>query len=536
MTAVRVVPLGGLGEFGANSILLDGEGGERLLVDAGAAFNDLEAFGVGYEVPDFGALGARLPHHVLLTHAHDDHAKALLQLRAAAPAAEVWGTRPTLARAASALDGARTRGLTAAAPATVGGFAVDVLPVSHSIPGTVIARLRTELGSLVVATDFRLAAPAIGDATDLSVLARWGAEGVDVALLDSTNSTVSPEPPAEATIAATLAELVRGSTGMVVAATFASHTGRFHQLVAAAVASGRAVIPVGRGMLDMLAVERSLGTALPPGAVRPLRDAAQLPRDRLLVVATGSQGESGSAFARLAVDLLAELRLRPGDTVLHAARVIPGSERRLATLFDHCARRGARVVTAAEAPIHASGHAHRAELATVLQLLRPRQVLPVHGRRRNLEALAELARAQGCRTVVVENGEELEWGADGLAPTGRSAGIGRILLDDAGDEALDAGLLLHRRVMAQQGVVVAVLPLPTGGEPATPQLHLHGLALDDKTRRRLAVELREELRRGGAPRVHDTEWLRSTMASWLRRELRRRTRKRPAVVALVTEP
>jgi len=536
VTAVRLVALGGLGEFGANSILVDGEGGERLLVDAGAAFNDLEAFGVGYEVPDFVALGARAPHHVLLTHAHDDHAKALFLLREAAPTAETWGTRPTLARAAAALDGARTRALTAAAPATVGGFAVDVLPVSHSIPGTVIVRFRSAQGSLVVATDFRLAEPAIGDGTDLSALARWGAEGVDVALLDSTNATVAGAPPAEATIAATLAELVRGSTGMVVAATFASHTGRFHQLLAAAIASGRTVIPVGRGMLEMLAVERDLGTPLPPGVVRPLRDAGRLPHDRLLVVATGSQGESGSAFARIAVDQLPGLRLRPNDTVLHAARVIPGSERRLAALFDHCARRGARVVTAAEAPIHASGHAHRGELATVLELLRPRQVLPVHGRRRNLEALAELARGHGCRTVVAENGEELEWGVDGLAPTGRNAGVGRILLDDIGDEPLDAGQLLHRRVMAREGVIVAVLPLPSGGEPATPQLHAHGLALDEATRRRLAAELRDELRRGGAPRARDTEWLRSTMASWLRRELRRRVRMRPAVVALVTEP
>lgn len=533
---MRLVALGGLGEFGANSLLIDDDRGGRVLVDAGASFSGLEAFGVGYEVPDFAALGERTPHHVILTHAHDDHAKALFLVRDAAPAADVWGTRSTLARAAAALGDARTGELQAARPATIGALAVDVLPVSHSIPGTVMLRLRADEGTVVVATDFRLAAPALGEATALSVLASWGAEGVDVALLDSTNATVAAEPPAEATIAATLAEQVRRATGMVVAVTFASHTGRFHQLVAAAMAAGRTVVPVGRGLIDMLAVERSLGTALPPGAVRPLREAGKLPRDRLLVVATGSQGETGSAFARLAVDLLAELRLRPGDTILHAARVIPGSERRLANLFDHCARRGARVITAAEAPIHASGHAHRAELETVLELLRPRQVVPVHGRRRHLEAQAELARARGCRTVVAENGEELEWGAGGLVPSGQRCGVGRILLDDVGEEVLDPGVLLHRRLMAQEGLVVAVLPLPTGGEMPTPHLHAHGLVLDSSARQRLAVGLRSELRRGGALAGRDPDWLRSTMASWLRRELRRRTRRRPAVIALVTEP
>jgi ribonuclease J len=518
-------------------MLFDDDRGRPLLVDAGASFSDLETFGVGYEVPDFARLGERVPDHVILTHAHDDHAKALFLLRDAAPAAEVWGTRATLARAAAALGDARTGELEGGRPIGIGRFAVDVLPVSHSIPGTVMVRLRTEQGSVVIATDFRLAAPAIGTATDLGSLARWGAEGVDVALLDSTNATVSTEPPAEATIAAALAEQVRRATGMVVAVTFASHTGRFHQLVAAAVAAGRVVVPVGRGLLDMLAVERGVGsTTLPTGAVRPLREAGQLPRDRLLVVATGSQGETGSAFARLAVDLLAELRLRAGDTVLHAARVIPGSERRLANLFDHCARRGARVVTASDAPIHASGHAHRAELDTVLELLRPRQVLPVHGRRRHLEAQAELARAHGVRTLVVENGEEVEWGADGLAPTGQRRGVGRILIDDVGEEVLDPGVLLHRRVMAQEGLVVAVLPLPVGGEPSTPHLHAHGLALDAATRQRLAVELRAVLCRGGALAGRDPDWLRSTMASWLRRELRRRARRRPAVIALVTEP
>jgi ribonuclease J len=537
---VRLAALGGLGEFGANSLLLEDDRGARVLVDAGAAFSEMAAFGVGFEVPDFAALGAS-PAAVLLTHAHDDHIKGLAFLREAFPDLPVVASATTLAWARRALDpAARPDGceLRAGVPAQAGPFKVETLAVSHSIPGTVALRLGSEAGTLVLATDMRLAESALGETTDAGVLAAWGDVGVDLLLLDATNALVAEEPPEETTVAAALEEEVARASGAVVAVSFASQLGRFRQLAVAAARAGRVVVPVGRGLVESLEVQSGLGgMKLPIGVVRPARELPKLPRDRVVVAATGSQGEPGSAFSRLAADLLPGLRLRQGDTVLHAARIIPGNERRLAQLFDHCVRRGARVVTAAEKPIHASGHPHRAELERLLEMLRPRTVLPVHGRRRNLEAVADLARARGIAAVVAENREELAWTEAGLAPTGGLLEVGRILVDEVGEEVLDATVLRHRRSLAREGLVVAVLPYSGNGQGSVgpPQLHISGMPLAAALRDRLAAGLAAELREAGALARRDPEWLRSTMSRWLRAELRRRTRRRPVVVALVVE-
>ena len=537
----KLVALGGLGEFGANSLLVEDEEGSRVLVDAGAAFSDLAAFGVGYEVPDFGALGGGAPAAVLLTHAHDDHVKGVAFLREAYPEIEVAASRTTLAWTGRALangTAAVTRELPAAGPVQAGAFAVRAVPVSHSIPGTVALRLEGADGALVLATDLRLAPSALDEATAQDALAAWGDAGTDLLLLDSTNALVDAEPPSEATVAEAIEEQVRKVRGAVVAVSFASQLGRFRQLARAAARAGRLVVPVGRGLVESLEVASRLGgLGLPLGLVRPARELSSLPRDRVVVVATGSQGEPGSAFSRLAVDLLPGLRLRPGDTVLHAARVIPGNERRLALLFDHCVRRGARVVTAAEAPIHASGHPHRAELVRLLDLVRPSRVMPVHGRRRHLEAVAELARARGIGTLVAENGEEVAWGRAGVSVTGELRQVGRILLDDVGEEVLDPAILRHRRSLAREGLVVAVLPWSRSapGGIGEVQIHLSGMPATGALADHLAAGLAAEIERAGLLARRDPEWLRSTMTRWLRTEVRRRTRRRPVVVALVVE-
>ena len=537
---MRLVPLGGLGEFGANSMLVESDGGGRVLIDAGAAFSDMAAFGVGFEVPDFAALGDG-PQAVVFTHAHDDHIKGMSFLREAFPDVEVFASSITLAWARRSLERGSSfvgRELRGGGATRIGPLAVTTLPVSHSIPGTVALKLEAEPGTLVVATDLRLAVSALGETTNAETLAAWGDAGVDVLLLDSTNSLVDTEPPAEDTVAAALAEQVAKARGAVVAVSFASQLGRFRQLALAAAHAGRVVVPVGRGLVEALEVQASLGgLKLPFDVVRPARDLAKLQRDQVVVVATGSQGEPGSAFSRLAVDLLPGMRLRPGDTVLHATRIIPGNERRLAQLFDHCVRRGARVITAADVPIHASGHPHRAELERLIDLLRPRAIVPVHGRRRNLEAVADIARRRDIRTVAVENGEELAWSESGISATGEIRQLGRILLDEVGDEVLDAAVLRHRRSLAREGLVVAVVPCSAAdrGPLGELQVHVSGMPSAAAIRDQLGAGLTAELARAGPIARRDPDWLRSTMSRWLRNEVRRRTRRRPVVVALVVE-
>ena len=533
--AGRLVPLGGLGEFGANTLLVEDERGEGIVVDAGAAFSDMEVFGVAFEVPDLATLPGPPPRAIVVTHGHDDHIKGLPLAHDAFPEATVVATRGTLARARRVLDGGTPRfvPLVPAETVVAGGFRVEGLPVSHSMPGTAALRLRGEAGTLVLATDLRLEPSGLGEVTPVDELARWGGEGVDVLLLDATNALVESPHATESDVAEAIAGLVAATRGAVFGVTFASHMGRFRQLALAAAAAGRVVVPVGRGVLEALDVQAELGgLGLPAGLVRAPRDLARLDRDRVVVVLTGAQGEPGSAFARLAGDELPGIAVRPSDLVLHAARVIPGYERRLAHLFDHCVRRGARVVTATEAPIHVSGHAPRSELVRLVELLRPRVVLPVHGQRRHLEAVADLARAAGADTLVVENGQEVAWDGPSLRATGVQRPVGRVLLDDVDADVLDPVLLRHRRTLARDGLVLATVPAGASGVGA-PAVQAFGFALAGGVRERLEAGLAAELARAGAGR--DSEMLRSTMSRWLKSELRRVTRRRPVVAALVME-
>ncbi len=540
MTA-RAVPLGGLGEFGANSLLVECGAEGRVLVDAGAAFVEGHVFGVAMEVPDFAALGGPAPAAVVVTHGHDDHGRGLGVLCAAYPRIRVLGTRATLARVRRDAEpppdvtfqeiGDRRE--------SAAGVGLEFMPVSHSIPGTVMTRLFLEGTPAVVATDFRLTPSALGETTSAERLDRWGGEGVGVLFLDATNALVEAAPPSETTVGEVMAEQVSAARGAVVVVTFASHVGRFLQAARAAVAAGRVVVPVGRGMVESLEIQAILGgLGLPPGVVRRSRELADLPRDGVVLVATGSQGEPGSAFSSMALDRLPGFHLRRGDTVLHAARVIPGSERRLASVFDDCVRLGARIVTASDAPLHASGHPHRAELEELLALLRPRCVVPIHGRRRHLAVVSELAARHGARAVVVENGEELELVGGGAEPTGEHRGVGRVLLGEQGEVSLDPGLLHQRRALARNGLLVAVLARPGAAGAPLPDPELEGVGLDvgPEALDDMAAALGAELRREGSGLRDDPEWLRSTMNAWLREQMRRRLRRRPVVLAHVVEP
>lgn len=530
----RCTALGGLGEFGANSMVVTAEDGRSLVVDAGIGFVPLEAFGVAYEVPDFAALLAEPPAAAVITHAHDDHMKGLPHLVAAYPGLPVAAGGMTRQWAGSVDEDRRVAVGLLVSGELVGGFQVDSLPVSHSIPGTLALRLHTPQGPLVHASDLRLAPSALGESTDRETLAKWGDDGVNVAFLDATNALEEADPPEESQVADALVRQVQGVPGLVVAVTFASHLGRLHQLALAASAAGRVVVPLGQGLQRALAVGRTSGTlVLPAGLVRHARELGRLPRDRVLVVATGTQGESGSAFPRIVHGEVAAARLGPGDRVLHAARVIPGHERRLNELLDACVGAGADVVTAADAPIHATGHPPRRELEELLSLLRPTWVVPVHGRRRNLEELAVLARRMGCRTVVVESGEELALGDRELTVSGSHPGRARILVGQDG-MPLSGSELRQRRRMGREGVMMAVLEAPgDGGRIGDPVLHAEGVNWNGTLLPVLSRELGDEMRRLGPVMAGDPDALAAAMGSWLRRELLRRGGRRPLVVPLV---
>jgi ribonuclease J len=508
-----------------------------LVLDTGVALGTLEEYGVGFEVPDFASLPGPAPSLAALTHAHDDHLKGLPFFAEAfphTPLAASAATWPWMER----LLQARPQGLVLEKGVQkLDGLSLEALPASHSVPGTVLLRVQTPEATLVVATDFRLAPSALGEETDQEVLARWGQEGVDLLLLDATNALVAELPPSEEVVAATLAELVASTSGAVVAVSFASHAGRFLQLAKAAQKAGRVLVPLGRGMEEMLAVQAAQGLLpLPAGVVRSSRELPRFAKDQLVLVVTGSQGEPTAVLPRLARDELPFFRLAPEDLVIHAARVIPGNEKRLDHIFDNCVRRGARVITAAQAPTHASGHAPLPELRQVLELLRPRWVLPIHGRLRQLVALADLAKEMGLAVAVAENGQLWQYHQGILQPTGDVRPLGRILVD-VDQETLESAVVWERQAAARRGVVVAVLAIPANPQAPLPNPHIEcfGLRLTGVNRAHLAAELGGLLRQQTSPLGRDTEKLRATMQQWLSTELRKRVGKHPRVVALVVE-
>lgn len=535
---VRILPIGGLGEFGANSMLIEDETSGRLIVDAGAAFAEESELGLSYEVPDWSSLLGPEPQAVLVSHAHDDHCKGLDTLLESFRPGLVVGSRTTLGWCRSTLRSRRARfqELGSGAPVAAGGWQLDGIAVSHSIPGTLALRLRTGSFTGVLVSDLRMAPSALGETTSMEEFASWGRDGVDVLWLDATNALVEKAPPSESVVGTTLTELVRECRGLAVVVTFASHLGRFGQVVRAAAAAGRVVVPIGRRLMESIAVQARLGgLGTPPGLVRSAAELARLPRDGVVAVVTGTQGEPSAAFTRLATGHLSGLSLRPGDQVLHAARLIPGNERRLARIFDLCLRQGASVVTASEAPIHASGHAHQEELEQLLDLLRPQWVMPVHGWRRHLVAVGELARRHGVSAVVAENGEELVWSRSGLDLSGRRQPLGRLTFGDRDERYLDAGVLSERRVLARGGVLVAAVTILEGKAPAV-ALRTSGFPVDAEEIEELTAGLAAEVSRSKASLVTDPDDVRRTMERWLRRELRRRRAVRPAVIVNVLRP
>jgi len=382
---LRLVPLGGLGEFGMNALVLEWEQ-HLLLIDAGVMFPSAEQPGVDSIVPDFHYLAERRGRvaAMFLTHGHEDHIGALpfLLARRDVP---VYGSPYTLGLVRGrlgqhALDPApRLLALPpAGSPLVLGPFTVSTVPVTHSIPQSAMLVLDTPVGRVVHTADFKLDPYPLGGAgTDLARLARIGEEGVLALLSDSTNAELSGFTAGERTVGPALARVIGGARGRVLVTTFSSNIHRLQQVVDAAVGHGRSVAIVGSSMEFHTDVATHLGLLrLPAGVLVTPEAAMNLPSERALFLVTGSQGEPTSALARIAVDKHREVVISEGDLVLHSARSIPGNDRSIGRMFNHLLRRGADVVTADDAPIHVSGHPRRDELALLIHLLRPRFVSP----------------------------------------------------------------------------------------------------------------------------------------------------------------
>jgi len=548
VTPLRIIPLGGLGEVGKNMTVLE-HGEDRIAIDAGLAFPRDEHLGVDLVLPDVSYLEGRGLRAIVLTHGHEDYVGGLPYALRKLEVGEVVGTRLTLALVKSKLDehglGATTV-LTEVAPGDeplqLGPFRLEFVRVAHSIPDSMAVVVETPAGRVLHTGDWKLDhTPVDGLKTDVGALAELGSRGVDLLLGDSTNAERPGMTGSERLVGEAFRQLIPLRTGRIVVASFASNIHRVQQAAEVAIANGRKVAVVGRSMRKNMNIARNLGyVELPEDSIVSPKEAMDLPREGVLILCTGSQGEPMSALTRIAYGDHANVSVERGDTVIISAKPVPGNELRVHDSINHLARLGAEVLHQEIAPVHVSGHACSEELRTLLSLVRPSAVMPIHGEYRMLAAHAQLARDAGVpddRIVIAENGSVVELTPDGVRVVDRvTAGV--TFVDGLGVGDVEDVALRDRRRLSEDGVliVVATVALDDGGTMISPpELIARGVGEDPE----LVDELREEASRIAAELssngLTEIKLVQEHIHDAIGQVVYDRTRRRPMILPVVIE-
>ncbi|HEX4115731.1 MAG TPA: ribonuclease J [Solirubrobacteraceae bacterium] len=553
MSKLRVLPLGGLGEIGKNMTVLEYDG-RIVVVDVGLRFPTPEMVGIDLVLPDFSYLRerARDIEAIVVTHGHEDHLGALpwvVRELGQENVPPVYGGPLTIAMARSKLDEHKLRDveLCDIAPGEmldIGPFSLEMIHMTHSIPDSSAVALGTDLGTVLITGDYKFdQTPVDGAPADVSRLAELGREGVLLLCGDSTNVDREGFSPSESLVGPHLEEAFARCEGRIIVTSFASNIHRVQQVIDAAAALNRKVSLVGRSMRKNVGIGRTLGHVdVPEGILVGTREIEDFPDERIVIISTGSQGEPLSALRRMAYRDHPQVKLRHGDTVVFSATPVPGNERAVNETIDRLFRIGCSVITARDAPIHASGHGYVEELKLMLNLTKPRYVMPFHGDYKRLKLHGQLAAAVGIEEEAVflaENGDVLELDARG-ARFGKPEGAGMIFVDgvDIGDVA-DAALR-DRRMLSGDGIfiVVATISEKDGGSVAEPEVIFRGVAFLDEAGQ-LVDEIKDtvedSLERAAKEGVRDVEHLQQLLHDHLGALVYERLRRRPMVLPVVVE-
>ncbi len=549
---LEIIPLGGLGEFGMNSMALR-YADDIIVVDAGMMFPDSELLGVDIVTPDFTYLEqhASMVRGLILTHGHEDHIGGvpflLSQLNI-----PVYGTQFTLKLVERRLDehemlkDASLHAIRAGERIRLGPFEIEFIRVTHSIVSCVALAITTPLGVVIHTGDFKVdPTPTDNELFDLHTLAEYGKRGVLLLLSDSTNVDRPGYSESERAVRPRLEDLFSRCERRLVISCFSSSIHRLQQILDLAAEYGRKVAFLGRSMLNVTEIAHSLGLlSIPDSTLLRPQDIMQMAPDKVAVVVSGTQGEPMSALSRVAVDNHKNLYLQPGDTVALSARIIPGNEKSIYRMMNHIARRGAELVYGTmNPPVHVSGHASEEELKLILNLVRPRYFVPVHGEYRQLTRHAQLAehlRFAGLKdTFVLETGGTLEIDSLG-ARRGAKVTVGRVCIDSGSlDDVVEDIIIRDRRHLSEDGFVLPIIAINkhSGKSEGLPEIVSRGFVGGDNAA--LLQEARGVVRRtldSSSPEERG-DWgvMQEKIRTDLKKFLSKQTQRRPLIMPVILE-
>ena len=547
--ALRIIPLGGLGEVGKNMTVYEHDG-DTVVVDSGLAFPRDEHLGVDLILPDFTYLQdrERPVRAVILTHAHEDHVGSLPYLLREVRVDEVWATRLTLGLVKSKLDehgllrASELREIDPEAGAIqLGSIRAEFVRMAHSVPDSVAVVLETQAGRVLHTGDWKLDhTPVDGLRTDVGRLAELGNRGIDLLLGDSTNAERPGVTGSERLVGEAFRQIIPQRRGRILVASFASNVHRMQQAIDVAVDVGRKVCVVGRSMRKNLNIARNLGYIdMPEDAlIRPVELEEYAPGE-VLILCPGSQGEPLSALVRIAYDDHPAVRVERGDTVIISARPVPGNELRVHDAINQLAKAGAEVLHQENAPVHVSGHGHAEELRTMISLVRPKAMMPIHGEFRMLAAHARLAEEGGVPSdaiVLAENGTVVELTPDG-ARVVDDIEAGVTFVDGLGVGDVHDVALRDRRHLSEDGVLIVVATLggSNGRVPSSPELISRGFAESDALLEEMRAEADRVLRDLLTQDIVEIKLLQEHLHDGLGQLIYDRTGRRPMILPVVVE-
>lgn len=542
---LRVTPLGGLAEIGRNMTVYEFDG-KLLIVDAGVLFPEENQPGVDLILPDFTPIRDRLDDilGVVLTHGHEDHIGAvpyLLKLRQDIP---LLGSQLTLALVEAKLKEHRITPYSLTVKADqrekLGPFELEFVAVNHSIPDALAVAIRTPAGLVLHTGDFKMdQLPLDGRITDLRAFARLGEEGVDLFLPDSTNADVPGFTALERDIGPVLESVIAKARRRVIVASFSSHVHRVQQVLDAAAANGRQVALVGRSMVRNMGIAAELGyLKVPDGILVDLKKALELPDDRIVYMSTGSQGEPMAVLARMA-NQEHQIEVAEGDTVILASSLIPGNENAVYRVINGLTKLGAQVVHKGNARVHVSGHAAAGELLYCFNIIKPKNVMPVHGEYRHLTASAALAIETGVperNTIIGENGTVVDL-RNGVARVVGQLDVGFVYVDGSTVGEITEADLKDRRILAEEGFISIFVAIDsqTGRVIVGPEIQARGFAEDeavfDDVKPQVVKALQEAAQNGTRDTHGFSQVIRRTVGRWVNTQHRRR----PMIIPVVIE-